>query len=80
MSSSALFDFLRERRLEEVGPAATLKNTVRNWKCFVSLRHLVYIPGAFFLLRLDFRLDEADSGFSEGGMEGPAGDLEYVSS
>lgn len=36
-------------------------------------------PGAFFLLRLDFRLDEADCAFSEGGMEGPAADLFVVS-
>lgn len=33
----------------------------------------------FFLLRLDFRLDEADCAFSEGGMEGPAADLVKVS-
>lgn len=36
-------------------------------------------PCAFFLLRLDFRLDEADCAFSEGGMDGPAADLEIVS-
>jgi hypothetical protein len=36
-------------------------------------------PCAFFLLRLDFRLDEADCAFSEGGMDGPAADLDKVS-
>lgn len=36
-------------------------------------------PCAFFLLRLDFRLDEADCAISEGGMDGPAADLDRVS-
>jgi hypothetical protein len=46
----------------------------------VSQWQFKYIPDVFFLLRLDFRLDEADCAFSDGGMEGPAADLGNVSS
>lgn len=80
MSSSALFDFLRERRLEDEGPAASLRMIMSEGGLFHSLRRSNYIPGGFFLLRLDLRLDEADSAFSDGGMEGPAADLGNVSS
>lgn len=52
MSSSALFDFFRDRRFDDEDPETC----------------------AFFLLRLDFRLDEAECAFSEGGMDGPAAD------
>lgn len=46
---------------------------------FAIVSGLRVSPCAFFLLRLDFRLDEADCAFSEEDMDGPAADLDTVS-
>lgn len=35
------------------------------------------LEAAFFLVRLDLRLEEAEGMLSEGGMDGPAADLCY---
>lgn len=42
----------------------------------VTLRAFLSSPGALFLLRLDFRLDEGEGALSKDGRDGPAADLE----
>jgi hypothetical protein len=79
VSSSAPLGFFRDRRFEDEDPGADSRGYVSAAAALALVGGLQVSPCAFFLLRLDFRLDEADCAFSEGGMDGPATDLVRVS-